>query len=212
MDAPGSDPASQRARGCVGRGVAETGLAPNQKKARRLGAEILFVDEAGFGFLTRPATTWAPKGQTPRLRRTSGRRVVSSIIALTLSGRIFRHHVDRGVKGEDVVAALKQFKRNVPGPIIILWDRLPAHRSAYVKRYVAGRRDIFLEEFPPYAPDLNPEELCHGHVKQQLRNATPRTAAQIRRLVDRGFAQLRRRPDVLLGFIRHAGLRVKQLW
>jgi hypothetical protein len=81
-----------------------------------------------------------------------------------------------------------------------------------VKEYVEERGDIFIEELPPHAPDLNPEELCHGHVKQQLRNATPRTAAEIRRLVDRGFAQLRHRRDVLLGFINHAGLRVKQLW
>ena len=32
------------------------------------------------------------------------------------------------------------------------------------------RGDIFIEELPPHAPDLDPEELCHGHVKQQLRN------------------------------------------
>jgi hypothetical protein len=49
---------------------------------------------------------------------------VSTIIALTLSGRIFRRHIDHAVGGEDVVEALKPFERNVPGPIIVIWDRL----------------------------------------------------------------------------------------
>jgi hypothetical protein len=30
--------------------------------------------------------------------------------------------------------------------------------------------------------------------------------------VDRGFARLRQRPDLILGFFRHAGLSVTQLW
>jgi hypothetical protein len=30
--------------------------------------------------------------------------------------------------------------------------------------------------------------------------------------VDRGFARLRQRPDILLSFIHHAGHRIKELW
>lgn len=65
---------------------------------------------------------------------------------------------------------------------------------------------------PAYAPEVNPEEYCHGNVKQRLKNATPSSVAEIRKNIDRGFARLRRRPDMLLGFIHKAGLVVKQLW
>jgi transposase len=69
-----------------------------------------------------------------------------------------------------------------------------------------------VEWLPPYAPELNPEEYCHGNVKQRLKNATPANALQICRMLDRGFARLRRRPDLLLSFVHEAGLTVKQLW
>ena len=69
-----------------------------------------------------------------------------------------------------------------------------------------------VEELPAYAPELNPEEYCHGNVKQHLKNARPSTKAEIRSSLDRGFGRLRHRPDLLLSFFHAAGLSVKQLW
>jgi transposase len=69
-----------------------------------------------------------------------------------------------------------------------------------------------VELLPPYAPELNPEEYCHGNVKQRLKNATPADTQEVRQLLDQGFARLRRRPDLLLHCFHAAGLRVKQLW
>jgi len=77
---------------------------------------------------------------------------------------------------------------------------------------VAAHPDLEVAWLPPYAPDLNPEEGCHGQVKQRLRNATPVNTQDIRTQVDRGVARLRHRPDLLLGFFRHAGLHVTQRW
>jgi hypothetical protein len=45
----------------------------------------------------------------------------------------------------------------------------------------------------------------------QMLNATPETEAEIREQTNRGFARLRRQPDLMLGFFHHAGLRVKRL-
>lgn len=177
---------------------------------------ILLVDEVGFGFLTKPASTWAPLGQTPLLRRISQRRVLSTIAALSLSGHLFKRHFDHAVKGEDVVIALRHFQRQMlrvgVTRLIVVWDRLSAHRSRVVQAYLNEHPEISIEWLPPYAPDLNPEEACHGNVKHYLRNATPETVEDIRRGVNRGFARLRRRPDLILGFFRHAGLAVNRLW
>ena len=137
---------------------------------------------------------------------------MSTFVCLTLSGGIYKRHFEHAIRGEDVVAGLRHLRRHVAGPIIVVWDRLNAHRSKVVTAYVTSEPGIEMELLPPYAPDLNPEEHVHGNVKQHLRNATPTTVGDIRRQVDRGFARLRQRPDILLGFIRHAGLRVKQLW
>ncbi|HWT84016.1 MAG TPA: transposase, partial [Candidatus Methylomirabilis sp.] len=81
---------------------------------------------------------------------------------------------------------------------------------AVVKDFLADHSEIDVEWLPSYAPELNPEEECHGNVKQQMRNATPETEAEIREQANRGFSRLRRRPDLLLNFFRHAGLHVKR--
>ena len=75
----------------------------------------------------------------------------------------------------------------------------------------AHPEDYALEWLPPYAPDLNPEELCtrgNGAVKRALQNAAPASVDELHRDARRGFLRLGRRPDVLHGFFRHTGLRV----
>ncbi len=172
---------------------------------------IVFIDETGFSFRLGPGRTWAPKGRTPVSRRVSKRRQVSTAIGLTASGRIYKRHFDHAIHGEDMVVLLEHLRRRVGGPMILIWDRLQAHRSSVVKESLAQHPEIDIEWLPKYAPELNPEEGCHGNVKARLSNATPETEAEIREQADRGFARLRRRPDLLLGFFHHAGLRVKQL-
>jgi hypothetical protein len=186
-------------------------LGTHQKKARRRGAEIVFVDETGFSFRAKTGTTWAPRGQTPILRRVSKRREWSTVIGLTWSGKIYKRHVAPPIGATDMLVALQHFQRHISRPMIIIWDRLNAHRAVIVQDYVAAHPDIELEWLPPYAPYVNPEEGCHGNIKQHLRNAAPATTHDIRVQVDRGVARLRQRPDLLLGFFRHAGLSVNQL-
>jgi transposase len=170
------------------------------------------MDETGFSFRANSATTWAPMGQTPVLRRVSTRRALSTAIGLTLSGRLDKRHVAQAICGENVVATLRHLQRDVPGPLIVLWGRLSAHRATVVKQYLGAHPAIDVHWLPPYAPDLNPEEGCHGHVKQHLRHAVPTGVGDLRAQIDRGVARLRRRPDLILGCFQHAGLKVNQLW
>jgi len=141
------------------------------------------------------------------LRRTSQRRAISTVVALTTTGKVFKRHVRGAVRGDDVVRALRHFRRHISGPLIVVWDRLSAHRAACVQQFIAGDEELWVEWLPPYAPDLNPEEFCHGNVKQQLRNTTPTTVQELLTLVDRGFARLRQRRDLLQSCFHHAGLR-----
>lgn len=146
------------------------------------------------------------------LRRKSGRRELSTAVGLSLRGRIYKRHFRRPINGDLIVVALEHIRRQVDGRFILIWDRAPIHRAQVVTDYLQAHRDIYEERLPPYAPELNPEEYCHGNVKERIRNSTPQSVAEIQAMVDRGFARLRRRPDLLLGFFRHAGLAVTQLW
>ena len=173
----------------------------------------MFFDEFGFSFQEPFARTWAPRGKRPSLRRVEyERRGLSTAVALTLSGKIYKRHFAGSLKSAQVVAMLKHIQRHLPGPLILIWDRASIHKSSETQTYLDAHREICAERLPAYAPELNPEELCHGNVKAHLKNATPDTVREISTLLDRGFARLRRRGDLLYNFIRHAGLVVKQLW
>jgi transposase len=172
----------------------------------------VFFDEFGFSYLEPLATTWARKGKRPIARRVArDRRVLSTAVALTMSGKIYKCHFEGSIKSDQVLATIQHMQRCVPGKIILIWDRARTHKSKKTQAYLAAHPEILMEELPAYAPELNPEEYCHGNVKQHLKNARPTNKAEIRQMLNRGFARLRRRPDLLLSFFHAAGLSVQQL-
>jgi transposase len=196
--------------------VAAAGLAPHKKGARRTGRAVAFLDETGHTFRARLGTTWAPTGRPPVLKRRSLRREVSSIVALVapLGGppRLYARHFRGSIHGEQVLVALRHFRRRIGRPLVVVWDRLNAHRAKPVQAFVAAHpADYRLEWLPPYAPDLNPEELCNGAVKRDLLNAAPASVEALHHSARLGFRRLGRRPELLHSFFLHAGLSVNRL-
>lgn len=144
-------------------------------------------------------------------RVTYDRRALSTAVALTLSGKIYKRHFEGAIHSEQIIETLKHLQRHLPGNIILIWDRARIHTSRKVRDHLLEHPEIQIELLPAYAPELNPEEYCHGNVKQHLKNIRPANKKEIRSLLDRGFARLRRRPDLLLSFFHAAGFPVKQL-
>lgn len=158
------------------------------------------------------ATTWARKGKRPVFRRvTYDRRALSTAVALTLAGRIYKRHFNGSIKSEQIIEALQHLRRHTTGKLILIWDRARIHTSKKVQAYLSDHPEIHVEFLPAYSPELNPEEYCHGNVKQGLKNARPFHRTAMRTMLDRGFARLRQRPDLLLSFFHAAGLSVRKL-
>lgn len=185
---------------------------PRIKKARR-GAEIVFEDEFGMSYTEPVCFTWAPRGQTPCFKRIGKyRRETSTVVGLTISGSIFNRHFDGSVNSEKLIAGLELFRGHIRRPILVIWDRSPVHRAKIVQTYLANHADLHQQFLLAYAPEVNPEEDCHGNVKRSLQNAIFTSKSEIRQHLDRGFARLRKRPDILLGLFHHANLTLKLLW
>jgi transposase len=149
----------------------------------------------------------------------SQRREVSSVAALVapLRGRdgrdeparLYARHFRGSIHGEQVLVALQYFRRRIGRPLVVVWDRLNAHRATPVLAFVAAHPDDYaIEWLPPYAPELNPEELCNGAVKRATLNALPDSVDELHRLARRSFRRLGRRPETLRHFFHHAGLSV----
>jgi hypothetical protein len=172
-----------------GRAVAERRLASYQKKAKRLGASIVFIDETGFRLQPVNRRTWAPCGQTPIQRAWDryDRLSVIGAVALPPSRRRistpFQIHDDH-VRTDEVVSFVKQLRRACRRPLIICWDRWQVHRSA-AKRLAASRiANINFEWLPAYAPELNPVEPRWSHAKfGKLANFVPDDTPELKRAV-----------------------------
>jgi transposase len=164
-------------------------LAWHQKKARRRGASIVFIDETGFRLQPVNRRTWAPRGETPVQRAWDRYDRLSVIGAVALSPtrrRIstpFQIH-DQNIRTDEVVDFVKQLRRHLRRPLVICWDRWSVHRSAARKLAAARVRNIEIEWLPAYALELNPVEPRWSHTKfGTLANFVPDDTRHLKRSV-----------------------------
>lgn len=65
-----------------------------------------------------------------------------------------------------MIEFLKVLQATIGKKLLIIWDRLQAHRSKRVHQHVEGQRGaIALEYLPAYAPELNPTECLWGYLE-----------------------------------------------
>lgn len=137
---------------------------------------------------------------------------MSSLVGITPDGRLAARHVRGAVTSAIVIATLRYFRRRLGPRLLIVWDRLNAHRARATQRFLARHADQFAVAFlPAYAPELNPEEQCNAWVKRDMQNALPATIDELASLARRGFRRLQQQPAMITNFFRHAGLSVYAL-
>jgi len=112
------------------------------------------------------------------------------------------------VKGPQVVDFLRALIRHIPPPLLLVWDRLPAHRSRVVREYLDSLGGwIQMEYLPPYAPELNPVEYIWAYWKQhELPNVCPKDYWQLSQGARHTLRRMRRRPRLITAFWKQASL------
>ena len=119
---------------------------------------------------------------------------------------------EKAVGKEEIIIFLTYLTRYIQSPLLIVWDRLPAHRSRLVREFLdslGGRATtvVTTEYFPPYAPELNPVEYLWGHWKQHtLPNVCPKDLWQLSDGARRTLRRLRRRPRLISAFWQQSSL------
>jgi transposase len=100
-----------------------------------------------------------------------------------------------------ISAALLEFLRrltiNYPRKIFLVVDGLPAHEAKSVQRYLETVKDrIRLFFLPPYAPEINPDELVWNDVKNNgVGRTLIRTRTDLDHAVNSRLRLLQRNPD-----------------
>jgi transposase len=64
---------------------------------------------------------------------------------------------------------------------------------------------------PPYAPDLNPDELVWGHVKGRIGRRTVTTKKELKKQAWSALRSLQKWPSKIRGFFRHPSCQYAQM-
>lgn len=193
------------------------GLDAGKKNASRLKATLAFLDESGLMMAPLVRRTWAPCGVTPILQqRTRSREKVSAIGVVTISpgrrrlGLYVGFYPNTNVNGPVLIQFLKDLRRHVRGPLILIWDRLKVHRGRAMTTHLERCPRIRTELLPAYAPELNPVEYVWSHLKgNPLVNWAPTDALDLTRVALRHARALAEDQRLLRGFVHAAGLSLR---
>ena len=188
------------------------------REAWQRDATLVFLDEAGFMLTPTVRRTLAPRGKTPLLPAWERHDRISAISCVTLGVKaeqpgLYFELMPEGlnVTAADSVAFLNELRRELPGPLTVIWDRHNIHsQSRLVKAWLARQEGVVLEDLPSYAPKLNPDEMVWAWVKYgRLSNLTPADVSELRDhlLTELEWAAFDR--ELLTGFFNHAHLGVQ---
>lgn len=179
----------------------------------RLKAWLAFLDESGFSQRPPIRATWAPKGHTPIVcepfnwKRLSG---IGAVLTTPNAKRLrwFLAVHPGGIKSPQVVRFLNALSRHRRKPVILLWDRLPAHRSGPVQQALrTHRRWLKIEWLPAYAPELNPIEPLWDYLDDtKLVNTPIDDLSRLRQRVHAALHKVRCDNSIGRGFLRYSGL------
>ena len=103
---------------------------------------------------------------------------------------------------------LKHLLQHSAGPLLVIWDGAPIHRSCVITHFLASgaTKRLHLECLPSYAPDLNPVEVVWRYLKHvALRNVCCDTLDELQYELRLAVANLRHKRDILHSFPKHCG-------
>lgn len=136
-------------------------------RAKRRGADIFFLDEAGIRSDAPLQRTWGAKGKTPEVRTSGQRQSVNAISAVNACGAFWYDVYTGRFNAGRFVEFLRAFLRTRRRPVFLVVDGHPAHRAKLVAHYVQSLKGrLELHFLPGYAPELNPDEFVWNYMRQ----------------------------------------------
>jgi transposase len=178
-------------------------------QAQQVGATVYFADEAGVRADSHAGTTWAPVGRTPVVATTGDRCGVNLISAVTAKGKLRFAAYEGSLNGAVFIDFCRRLLHDTPGPVFLVLDGHPVHRSKAVKAFAASTNGrLRLCFLPGYAPELNPGEWVWKHVKHdRVGRAGVTSPDDLKAKALAALHQLQKLPQLVRSFFRDPSLR-----
>lgn len=121
---------------------------------------------------------WNARGNTPVVRVNRERKAISIYGGLSRFTKRVITHFCQWQESVETIAFLNKIKKhsarlkqelNRTAPILLVWDGAMWHKSKEVKQWLYDNQGIVeLMNFPPYSPELNPQEKVWKALKKYL--------------------------------------------
>ena len=139
------------------------------RRAKERKALLLFGDAASFPQWGRLTSTWARRGQPPKVK-TCGKRKGYKVFGLIddCTGHFFSQGQDGRLNSAASIPFLTRVLAQTTQPIILMQDGAKYHTSAETKAFCAQQTArLQVVQLPTSSPDYNPLEKLWKKIKQQ---------------------------------------------
>lgn len=175
------------------------------KEAKKQGAEIFWLDEAAIRSDDPLQQTWGLKGKTPVVRTSGQRQSINAMSALSNKGGFWYHLYAGKFNSDKFIECLKDFMKCRRTPVFVIMDGHPVHKSKKVREFVAslnGKLSIYL--LPPYAPDLNPDELVWHQMRHLGTSKKPlKQGEALKQRAENDLLSIKNNKPLLKSFFQH---------
>jgi transposase len=140
-----------------------------KRRAAKENAVIYFGDETGMRSDHQAGKSYAPKGETPVIKKTGQRFSLNMISAISNKGHLQFMILDGRFNGEVFKTFLQQMIKYSRQKIYFVTDGHPAHKTKMLNEWLAENKErIEVFFLPPYSPELNPQEYVNQDVKTNI--------------------------------------------
>ncbi len=140
-----------------------------KRRAKKENGIIHYGDETGMRSDHQARKNYAPKGQTPVIKKTGKRFSLNMISAISNKRHLQFMIIDGRFNSEIFQTFLKQMIKYNRQKIFFITDGHPAHKTKKLNEWLAENKDrIEVLFLPPYSPELNPQEYVNNDVKTNI--------------------------------------------
>jgi transposase len=179
-----------------------------KKEGKKCGAVIYWGDESAIRSDYHSGTTWAPRGETPVIKSTGARFSVNMLSAISSKGHMRFMVTDKTCTAPVFIEFLKRLLFKQRGPVFLIVDGHPIHKSKKVKAFVESTEGkLRLYYLPGYSPELNPDETVWAYVKHHvIGKKTISGPDQFLKTVKEALYALMHKPIIVSAFFRKPSL------
>lgn len=140
-----------------------------KKRAAKENAVIYFEDEVGMRSDHQAGKSYAPKGETPVIKKTGQRFSLNMVSAISNKGHVEFMILDGTFNGGVFLEFLAQLVKYKQQKIFLVVDGHSAHKTKAVKAWLEeNKHRIELFFLPPYSPELNAQEYVNQDLKTNV--------------------------------------------